>query len=557
MLPVHCARRGADLIPCDALGRARSHAMAPAMAMTASGGSVTASSPPDMPFSAADLEQLRERGVSVAEAVRQARLLAAPPRYVHLDRPATPGDGIRRLNAVELKTCVELAAAARAAGRCSRFIPASGAASRMFKELLAWREHSPAALCSEVETRAAAGDMEAAAVAAFLAGLDRFAFAPALSAALTTGAVAPDRLLAPVLDALLGDAGLQYATLPKGLLAFHRGADARIRTAFAEQLEEAASTVVDDEGTVRAHFTVSPEHTAAFTAALAAVRPEFATRGVRIDAQFTTQHPATDTLALDRDKRPFRDAADRLLFRPAGHGALIENLAGVAGDLVLIKNIDNIVPDHLRAPTIEWTAVLLGLAAALRQRSSELIATIRSAAPGAIEAAVSFLYHEFGVVTPPGTEVARAAFAEGALRRPLRVCGMVENTGETGGGPFWVRDAVGSTSLQIVESAQVDPRDSAQQAILTRATHFNPVFLVCALRDETGEPFDLHAFIDPDAVIVTEKSAGGRALIALERPGLWNGAMARWNTVFLEVPLAVFNPVKSVLDLLRPEHQAG
>lgn len=507
-------------------------------------------------FTDADLLQLHERGIAPEEAARQIRLLAAPPAYMPLDRPATPGDGIRRLRPAEISEALAAADAARQAGRCSRFIPASGAASRMFKELLAWRAHSSGATRAEIARRAADGDRDAATVRTLLDGLERFAFADALAA--RAAAPGESDAAGPLLDALLGDDGLAYASLPKGLLQFHRAPGGGVRTAFVEQLEEAAATVRDAGGAARAHFTVSPEHAGGFAAALAAAAPAFAARGVRLDISFSTQKPSTDTLALDSDGQPFRDDAGRLLFRPAGHGALIDNLGELGGDLVQIKNIDNIVPDGRRAATLEWTAALTGLAALVQERTGAAQHALR-AAPGeaSLGSAAAFLRDAFGLTGPAGTPAERAAFVEQALARPLRVCGMVANTGEPGGGPFWVREADGSVSLQIVESAQVDPRDPAAQAILRGATHFNPVFLVCALRDAAGRPYDLARFVDPNAVIVTEKSAGGRALRALERPGLWNGAMARWNTIFVEVPLAVFNPVKTVLDLLRPEHQAG
>jgi hypothetical protein len=276
---------------------------------------------------------------------------------------------------------------------------------------------------------------------------------------------------------------------------------------------------------------------------------------------FSTQSPSTDTLAVDLDHRPFRASDGRLVFRPGGHGALIENLASTGADLVGIKNIDNVTTDERRAPVVRWDRLLGGYLVKLQQRSREIVERLREVSlhSGYLEQAMRFagtrlqiqLNGRFGSRSPE----ARRAWLLDRLARPIRVCGVVRNSGEPGGGPFWVRDDDGLVSLQIVEGAQVDPNDSEQRGIFDGATHFNPVDLVCGLRDAEGCGLDLARFVDQEAVIVTRKSSEGRDLLALERPGLWNGAMAGWNTIFVEVPLETFTPVKTVLDLLRPEHQ--
>jgi hypothetical protein len=305
----------------------------------------------------------------------------------------------------------------------------------------------------------------------------------------------------------------ELARTPKGLLPFHAYPGAP-RTPFEEHLHEAAGTVRDAAGLCRVHFTVSPEHRKAFEDKLAEIRPgvESAT-GARFSVSFSEQSPATDTIAGGADGGPFRTAAGGLLFRPGGHGALLKNLEDVAragGDVVLVKNVDNVVPDARRGPTLLWKRLLTGLLVRLERESRR--------------------------------------------DRPIRVCGVVRNEGEPGGGPFWVAGPRGET-LQIVESAQVDLADPAQEAIWKTATHFNPVDLACSLRDAVGQPFDLARFVDENAVFIAEKTHEGRPLKALERPGLWNGAMALWETVFVEVPKETFAPVKTVLDLLRPEHR--
>ncbi len=500
-----------------------------------------------------DASTLAARGLTADEARRQLRLLADPPGFARLERPCTPGDGIVRLAPERISALLAGHAADAAAGRVTAFVPASGAATRMFRDLLAAvaRPGDPAS----AEWAGAAG-AEGAAVRAYVEGLPRFAFFDALAGALAARGHDAARLRSegpwrPLLEALLAPDALDYARLPKALLAFHRAPEG-VRTAFEEHLAEGAGLVRDRDGRCRLHFTVSPEHRAGFEAVLARTGAAHAARwDARWDVAFSEQHPATDTLAAEADGSPFRDASGSLLFRPAGHGALLRNLGELGADLVLLKNIDNVAVDRLRGETLRWGAALLGLASEIAARSHALRARLDDAADGgAVVETVRWRRDVLGDTAPPATREALAA----SLDRPVRVCGMVPNTGEPGGGPFWVRGDDGAVTRQIVESAQIAP-DPAQQGVARGATHFNPVFLACALRDRNGQPWALERFVDERAVIVTRKSALGRELRALERPGLWNGAMARWTTLFVEVPLAVFNPVKTVLDLLRPEHQ--
>lgn len=477
-------------------------------------------------LTAADLAFLDERGITRAEAERQLRLLRGPRPHVVLDRPCTRGDGIEVIGEERVGELLAAHAEAAAAGRLMTFVPASGAATRMFKDLIAFRGQSDL-------TREAAP-----ALATFLDNLHRFAFAGELARVL--GGDPAQATPAAVLDALLGDGGLGYGELPKGLLAFHLYPDGA-RTPLEEHLVEAARLVRDAAGRCRLHFTVSPEHRALFTALAARAAAAFGARfGVDYEIGFSVQSPATDTLAVDGEGRVVRAEDDTPLLRPAGHGALLANLQELGGDLVLIKNIDNVAAERCQEATITWSRVLLGRLATAQRRVRELQTRLD---PGEARA---FLGGELHLtIGDDREEVARA------LARPLRVCGMVPNTGEPGGGPCWVRGA----GAQIVESAQVDTADAAQKQAFSRATHFNPVFLACGVRDHRGQPYDLERFVDPSAAIQTRKSTGGRELVALERPGLWNGAMAGWNTIFVEVPLAVFNPVKTVNDLLRAEHQ--
>jgi hypothetical protein len=510
-------------------------------------------------FTPADRAELEARGISLDEAMRQMALLAELEHFVALDRACTIGDGIVRLDAGTCAGYEAASAAIVAAGRCMRFVPASGAASRMFADLEAARVQPAPLDPKALAAAAAAGDQMAAALAAFLDGARRLALWDALAAQVTRSGGEAMRAIergeyVPLLDALLGERGMHAAALPKGLLPFHHDTGGA-RTSFDEQLVEAAALVADRDGTVRAHFTVSPEHRAGFEAALAAARDRMP--GTRFEIAFSAQSPATDTLATDEEGRPFRRSDGGLLFRPAGHGALIDNLKSLGGDLVLIKNIDNVVPDRLKPPTFVWSRILVGMLAEIERDGHDWVRRLEAGASAAdLDAAEAFVSRTFEEGRPPapGTGDRRATLLR-TLARPIRICAMVRNTGEPGGGPYFVAGPGGARTRQIVESVQVRMSDSVQAKIFAGATHFNPVFIACALRDAHGRPYDLGKFVDPSAVITTRKSAEGRPLLALERPGLWNGAMADWNTVFVEAPAEIFNPVKTVLDLLRPEHQ--
>ena len=498
------------------------------------------------PLDAADLAQLGQLGIAEDEARRQLERFGRPPAHVRIVRPCTAGDGIRIVDDREADRLIELHDQAARGGRFTKFVPASGAATRMFAELRGQ------------------GDAVASAVARLMERMRELPFASSLADALERrghprGVGTDDAAI--VLETLLEQPGLGCAARPKGLLEFHAYAEGP-RTAFEEQLVEAVDYVTDASRTCRLHFTVSPEHRSAFEALLARVRPQLEQRfGVRYDVSFSVQKPSTDTLAADPRGGPFRDEAGRLVLRPGGHGALIENLQDTRGDLVYVKNIDNVQPDRVKPLVVRWKRILGGCLVQLERRIGEILAELE--APGArdaaLESARGFAATRLHIALDghfeAGTSEKRRAILVDRLRRPLRVCGVVRNTGEPGGGPFWVRATDGTVSPQIVEQVQVDPRDAGQRDAFSRATHFNPVDLVCALRDPESRAYDLRRFVDPDTAIVTRKTHEGRELLALERPGLWNGAMALWNSVFVEVPLETFSPVKTVFDLLREDHR--
>jgi hypothetical protein len=514
-------------------------------------------------LSKADLDQLGERRIKPAEIERQLELYRNPPPSADLVRSCTTDDGIRVLSdAACERYAVEYDEACHSRS-VVKFVPASGAASRMFRSLSAVLADENTATRRQLDDRARHGDDDAADCVQFLDGLDRLACRDDLVDVLSTAgvdwgdAVGGDRFR-DLLRAALSEDVLGYASRAKGLLPFHRYPEG-VRTAVDEHLVEAAHYARGEADTCRLHFTVSPAHREAFRVHLDTARPRFEARlPVRYEFEFSIQEPSTDTLAVSADNEPFRDGDGRLLFRPGGHGALIGNLGRIDADLVFIKNIDNVAADPFKAPTYLWKRALGGVLIELQERVFHHLHAIDvgKGARAVTDAALAFLEEHFHVRPPAAVADADSlrAFLVDQLDRPLRVCGMVRNEGDPGGGPFWVRDRWGRTSPQIVETSQIDLESREQQGIHASATHFNPVDLVCATRDWHGRTYDLSRFVDETAVFIAEKSHGGRPLKSLELPGLWNGAMAGWNTVFVEVPITTFNPVKSIIDLFREAH---
>jgi hypothetical protein len=365
---------------------------------------------------------------------------------------------------------------------------------------------------------------------------------------------------AEILGFLLRSEGLDYGNLPKGLIPFHKYPEG-CRTPFAEHLVEASTYALDATGVGRVHFTAPAQHLGRVQVHLQQIQAALRQRGITVEVSLSTQKPSTATIGVDACNEPVRTEEDQLVFRPAGHGALLTNLCDLQGDIVFIKNIDNVVPERLTAETRLYKRLLGGLLVSLQDR---IFAYLRILATGQVDPAVlaeiaGFARQRLNLAVPDaiaaGTTEEQTAHWFTHLNRPLRVCGMVRNEGEAGGGPFWVRRG-SDISVQIVEKAQIDLRSPDQQEAFARSTHFNPVDIVCGVRDYQGKPFDLHAFVDRETGFITMKSKNGVALKSMELPGLWNGSMAHWNTVFVEVPRGTFNPVKTVQDLLRPEHQA-
>jgi hypothetical protein len=475
-------------------------------------------------------------------------------------RPCTPGDGITVLSETEQAACLDAFDRAVSAGRVVKFVPASGTGSRMFQRLFTVKNRFSPATRDTLEALAAQGDEDARYGLHFLTRLPRFPFYEPLRRALGEETVG-DALISGrydgILEQILTETGFNYPNLPKGLLPFHRYPGG-VRTPFEEHLAETAAYARDGSGVARAHFTVSPEHLAAVKEHIETVQDRYTAPDTRLDITFSIQKPGTDTIAVNLDNQPFRNGDGSLEFRAGGHGALLENLNDLQGDMVFIKNIDNVVPDRLKAPVYHYKRVLGGYLVLLQQKIFDYAARIASGAADLSEA-FAFCRHTLCIDPPAALTVdsfeRQRAYLIRILNRPVRVCGMVRNTGEPGGGPFWVEAADGTVAPQIVESAQIDMNDDGQRAAVHASTHFNPVDLVCGLRDRHGRSFDLREFSNPDAGFITLKSKDGRPLKAMEHPGLWNGGMADWNTVLIEVPQSTFHPVKTIDDLLRAEHQ--
>lgn len=516
-------------------------------------------------FQTEDLQQIAARGMTLAQIQEQIDTFTRGLPFLQLERPCTVGDGITVLSPTAIDHYVELCTRAAEAGRVTKFVPASGAASRMFQLLLSVVERSAALSEEQIATAARSGDPDCSAALQFVQKLKAFAFYDDLCAALAVDGLDIRGLSAKpqckeILQYFLTAKGLNYARLPKALIKFHRYPE-YTRASLEEHLVEAVVYARDRDGVARVHFTVSPEHEDLIRSYIERIRSRYEVNGVSYALTFSTQQPSTDTIAVDHDNNPFREENGQLVFRPGGHGALLANLQDMQGDLIFIKNIDNVVPDGLKAETYRYKKALGGLLIDLQnQLFGYLRALVQDRADARVLAeAATFTEQRLDMTIPSpirqGSSEELRHFLIDRLNRPLRVCGVVQNTGEPGGGPFWVKNGAGEVSRQIVESSQVNLIASQQRALWQAATHFNPVDLVCGVRDYQGQPFDLMRFVDHETGFISRKSKDGREIKALELPGLWNGAMAKWNTIFVEVPAITFNPVKTVFDLLRPEHQ--
>lgn len=504
-----------------------------------------------------DQAQIQRNGISVEQIAAQIENFKVGFPFSSITAAATLGHGIVTYNDSTLKNLIEEYKEYK--GDRLKFVPASGAATRMFKSLFECVEEIKKKGHTQFDDRSFSSAYS------FFANIEKFAFYQELerylnSVGKSTKSLLEDKKYVTVLEALLDEKGLNYGNMPKGLLLFHHYSN-RLRTSLEEHLAEGSMYAATPEGNVSVHLTVSPEHKDGFNSLVKKVVSEYEKQfNVKIAVSFSVQKKSTDTIAVDQNNQPFRNSDGSILFRPGGHGALIENLNDCLEPLIFIKNIDNVVPDHLKSETITYKQVIAGTLLKIKDITHSLILKLESGriTDEEIKTVSELLKHKYYVNIPQQEGLTKDIWHKeliSFLNRPLRVCGMVRNEGEPGGGPFWVKDKHGNQSLQIVESSQINLHDKASKEIFKKSTHFNPVDLVCWTYDYKNSKFDLRQFVDPETGFIAEKSKDGQILKAQELPGLWNGAMAKWITVFVEVPLITFNPVKTVNDLLRKEHQ--
>lgn len=511
-----------------------------------------------------DLKQLEAHGIHKSTVEKQIHNFQQGFPYLDIVKAATINDGILQLDHQLADEYVKEYEQTAPQHKVMKFVPASGAASRMFKDLFAFLESYKG---TDEDYQQLISSEKFEPVFTFFKRINDFAFYNDLKEAHEAKGIGLNeailqRQYTQVLETLLNEGGLNYGNLPKGLLKFHRYGNTA-RTPVEEHLVEGAHYCRSADGKVYLHFTVSPEHRENFEALIKAVQPLYEqTYGVSYEITFSEQKPSTDMIAVDMNNEPFRNEDGSILFRPGGHGALLENLNDLDADIVYIKNIDNVVPDRLKEETYRYKKLLGGLLLRYQERIFSYLNFLDEAeeiTSEKIEEIRHFVENQLCVISPQvfsamaGDE--QIAYLIEKLDRPIRVCGMVKNEGEPGGGPYWVSSEDGTTTLQIVESAQVNMDDPEQKRIFKEATHFNPVDIVCSLKNYKGVKFDLPRYVDPSTGFITKKSKDGRELKAQELPGLWNGSMADWNTIFVEVPVITFNPVKTVNDLLREQHQ--
>jgi len=475
-------------------------------------------------------------------------MLRCKTNYLSLQRPCAVDDGIKRVSLKEKKKLIALFEQGAGKYKLLKFVPASGAASRMFADWFTAMEKG--GFSSELSNRR------------FLRNLEQLPFFSRIKNDSLGKKLLAGKKIAGLLKFVLTEDGLNYGALPKALIPFHGYPQGEARTALEEHLGEAARYLRNSKNICRIHFTTSSEHrkkVSDYFKKKAGIYEKL--YGVGFQVSWSVQEPATETIAVDENDLPLCDQSGRLVFRPGGHGALLANLQSLDADFIFIKNIDNVAPRPLLERNLPYKMLLGGLAFKIREDIWEILCQLEKGEPSAalIENIVRYCKETVNIVFPPCfaglTKKKKIAAIFSVLNRPLRICGVVKNIGEPGGGPFWVNEADGTQTPQIVENGHVDKNNKKQLAVWRRAGYFNPGDMVCCIRNYRGEKFRLEKYVNQNAYLISAKKEKGRSLKALELPGLWNGGMAYWNTVFVELPLMVFNPVKTVDDLLRPEHR--
>lgn len=513
-------------------------------------------------FSDKDINQIKQKGLTVEKVCSQIELFKTGLPFVNLQSAATINHGILKLSDEEKEAFIQLFDAKRNEYSILKFVPASGAATRMFKSFFSFIEdYNP----DQETVNAYINRTKEALLAVFFVGLEKLPFYRIVLDKIEKiypeyHSSSTDKQRYMFVKTMLDEDKLNYGFFPKGLLPFHLYKE-HTATAFEEHLFEAALYASANNKAVL-HYTISEKYKDIFDDEFKKIQTIVERKtNTKFEISFSYQKEATDTIAVTEYNEPFRAEDNSLLFRPSGHGALLSNLGDLDADIIFIKNIDNVVVFKYEDEVSEYKKMLAGILIQLQDKAFRYLKKLESqdiSQADLVEIA-KFLTNKMNVVISSEFEKYaneyQIKYLTEKLNRPIRVCGMVKNEGEPGGGPFWVKDESGQVSLQIVESAQISKKDKKQKEILKNATHFNPVDLVCGTKDYKGNRFDLEQFVDHKTAFITMKTKTGKDLKALELPGLWNGSMAYWNTIFVEVPLITFNPVKTVTDLLKPTHQ--
>lgn len=515
-------------------------------------------------FSEKDLSQFQSKGIAQETIEEQLNNFSTGFPKMKLKKPATKEDGITQIKDEELEIYEEVYNTHSKDLSLLKFVPASGAASRMFKSLYDFLNTYQDTEDEYLKFLCHKGPET---MFNFFDRLEDFAFYGDLKNVITDSEMDLEKMLdknqfKQILAMLLNNKGLNYGNLPKGLLKFHRY-KLYSRTSFEEHLVEALNYTKNKNNEAKIHLTVSEDHKELFNQRFQKTKSTFEEKyDGKLDVDYSVQKSSTDTIAVDLNNEPYRNEDGTILFRPGGHGALIENLNELDADVVFIKNIDNVVPDRLKETTYQFKKVLAGLLLEYQSVIFEYLKLLeedKNLTQENLDEMLAFLEEKLCTTAPASLKKDNPEKLKKYLfdkfNRPIRVCGMVKNEGEPGGGPFWARNNDGSVSLQIIEGSQIDKSDVRQKNIFERATHFNPVDLVCGIKDYKGNKFVLQNYIDKQTGFISNKSYNGSELKAMELPGLWNGAMSDWNTVFVEVPIITFNPVKTIFDLLRIEHR--
>lgn len=515
-------------------------------------------------FTENDIQQIRNKGISLDQVNAQVSRIKKGMSYSNLIAAATIGTGIEKYNNAETKALIEFYHAKQENLNIIKFVPASGAASRMFKFLFQFLNNfdpSKEGIHNYIERT---NDVL---IKTLIVNLEKFPFyEPVLLKLKETNVnfdnLSQDAMYVEFVKTMLNEEALNYSFFPKGLLPFHKYKDGAL-TAFQEHLFE-STLYASSNGNANLHFTVSEKHHEYFNSELNKFKSELEEKtSMAFNISFSYQKEATEVLALTTNNTVFRNDDDSILFRPAGHGALLENLNDLDNDIIFIKNIDNIVVADTNVKVSAYKELLAGVLLKVQEQAFRFLNQLdgKSVSEDDLNEMIGFASNKMNLVFDDTFKSLnleeKVAYLKDKLNRPIRVCGMVKNEGEPGGGPFWVKDENGNTSLQIVEFAQIDIDNKTQSDIVKNATHFNPTDLVCGVKNYKGEKFNLMDFVDPEAAFITMKTQNGIDIQALELPGLWNGSMAYWNSIFVEVPLETFNPVKTVNDLLKEPHQVS